>query len=66
MSVTSAVNQHKTKALGIATAVLGFVQAYPGLSDLLSAQQYAWSMFAIGIGVTICGFLNSHQEQPSA
>lgn len=54
---------HKTKILGVATAVLGFVQAYPGLSDMLSPQTYAWTMFAIGVLVTACGFLNSQAAQ---
>lgn len=53
------VMDHKTKILGLATAVLGFVQAYPGLSDMLSPETYAWTMFVIGALVTGCGFLNS-------
>lgn len=56
---------HKTKILGVTTVALGFIQAYPGLSDLLSPNAYAWTMMLIGLGVTICGFLNS-QEKPSA
>jgi hypothetical protein len=53
------INNSKTRILGIATTVLGFVQAYPGLRDLLSDQAYAWTMFCIGLGVTVCGFLNA-------
>lgn len=57
---------HKTKILGVATAALGFIQAYPGLNGMLGETAYAWTMFAIGIGVTICGFLNSQQAPPNA
>jgi hypothetical protein len=60
------VNKHKTKALGIVTVALGFVQAYPGLTELLNPKAYAWTMFVIGLGVTVCGFLNSQQEIPDA
>jgi hypothetical protein len=56
------INANKTKILGIATVLLGFVQAYPGLTDLLSPNAYAWTMFVIGAGVTVCGFLNSASD----
>lgn len=59
------LNDHKTKILGVATVALGFIQAYPGLPELLTQTQYAWSMFVVGLGVTICGFLNS-KGTPSA
>lgn len=52
---------HKTKVLGVVTAALGFIQAYPGLTELLSPKTYAWTMFAIGLGVTVCGFLNTQR-----
>lgn len=55
------INANKTKILGLFTVALGFIQAYPGLTELLSATAYAWTMFFIGLGVTICGFLNSKQ-----
>lgn len=60
MSVLTAVNNNKTKVLGIATTVLGFIQAYPGLRDMMSPTAFGWTMFVIGIGVAICGFLNSN------
>lgn len=60
MSVLTSINNNKTKVLGIATVVLGFIQGYPGLPDLLGTNAYAWAMFLIGGGVTICGFLNSN------
>lgn len=62
MNTLDAVNRHKTKVLGAITVVLGFVQGYPGLSGMISESAYAWLMFCIGIGVTVCGFLNSYQE----
>jgi hypothetical protein len=60
MSVLTAVNNNKTKVLGIATTVLGFIQAYPGLRDMMTPTAFGWTMFVIGIGVAICGFLNSN------
>lgn len=60
MSVITSINNNKTKLLGIATTVLGFIQAYPGLRDMMSASAFGWTMFVIGIGVSICGFLNSN------
>lgn len=57
------LNDHKTKILGVVTVALGFIQAYPGLPELLGPKPYAWTMFFIGIGVTVCGFLNSRQEE---
>lgn len=60
MSVLTALNNNKTKVLGIATTVLGFIQAYPGLRDMMSPTAFGWTMFVIGIGVAICGFLNSN------
>jgi hypothetical protein len=59
------VMNHKTKILGALTVLLGFIQAYPGLSDMLAPQTYAWTMLVIGALVTVCGFLNS-QEQTDA
>lgn len=60
MGLLTAVNQNKTKLLGIATTVLGFIQAYPGLKNMMSETAFGWTMFVIGIGVSICGFLNSN------
>lgn len=60
MGLLTVVNQNKTKALGIATTVLGFIQAYPGLKNMMSETAFGWTMFVIGIGVSICGFLNSN------
>lgn len=60
MGLLTAVNQNKTKVLGIATTVLGFIQAYPGLKNMMSDTAFGWTMFFIGIGVAICGFLNSN------
>lgn len=59
MTLWDFIDRSKTRILGIATVVLGFIQAYPGLRDLLSPTAYGWVMFTMGIGVTICGFLNA-------
>lgn len=53
------LSQHKTKILGVITVALGFLQAYPGLPDLLPDTAYAWTMMVVGLGVTVCGYLNS-------
>lgn len=66
MGAVAFVNQNKTKALGIATTVLGFIQAYPGLRDMMSPTAFGWTMFVIGIGVAICGFLNSNPSTAPA
>lgn len=57
------LDNNKTKILGVTTAALGFVQAYPGLQNMLSPNAYAWTMFAIGLLVTVCGCLNSREKQ---
>lgn len=61
MSVVSTLDNNKTKIVGMITIVLGFIQAYPGLPDLLSKTGYAWAMFIIGILVTAFGFWNTYQ-----
>lgn len=57
----SAVNRHKTKLLGIATIVLGFLQTDQSLKALLPEQVYAWLMVAVGLGTLVCGFLNTFE-----
>lgn len=51
------MNKHWLKLLGIVGAVLGFVQAYPGLKDLLTGTTYSWTMFFIGLGMAALGVL---------
>jgi hypothetical protein len=60
----TAVDRHKTKLLGALTAALGFIQGYPGLSSMLEPKVYAWVMFAVGMLVVVCGFLNTMEEPP--
>jgi len=60
----SALNRHKTKALGLATVVLGFLQTDPQLKALLPEAAYAWLMVVVGLGTVVCGFLNTFQAPP--
>lgn len=48
-SLLSSLSSHRVKIIGGAIAIIGFLQAYPGLSTMLSTEQYAWFSFAIGI-----------------
>lgn len=57
----SALNRHKTKVLGLATVVLGFLQTDPQLKALLPEAVYAWLMVVVGLGTVVCGFLNTFQ-----
>lgn len=56
------LDSHKTKILGSITVLLGFIQGYPGLPQLLSEHMYAWTMFVVGALTVVCGFLNSNKE----
>jgi hypothetical protein len=55
------LTEHPTKIVGMLTAGLGFVQAYPGLPDLLGERTYAWVMFVVGLLVVMLGFWNTHR-----
>lgn len=61
-SLTGGVlNNYKTAIIGAVMAVLAFIQGYPGLTALLSKTTYGWVSFVLGLGLVVCGLINTQQ-----
>ena len=51
--------RHKTKLLGIAGIIMGYMQVDPNLRLLLQDSTYAWLQSVVGVLTLICGYLNT-------
>lgn len=59
---TNFVNNYKTVFVGALTSVISFIQGYQGLNAMLSAHSYTVVAFLLGIGLVICGIINTFQN----
>lgn len=51
------IKANLTKIVGALITVVGFVQAYPGLSDLMTPRGFALTMTALGVAGVILGVM---------